>query len=334
MKKRKSTFSVKNSIKKDQERSSGGFGYLKLPDGIELFKPEPGGRATLDFMLYEVTTDDHPDFDAELESAEKGGLHWRLPFSVHKNIGANKETVVCPSTFGNPCPICDYFQQQLREGVDYDDLAEIKKSDRTLYVVIPIGMKDFEKKPHLWDMSFWLFGKLLNEELDENQDAQCFPDITEGLSVKIRFDEKTFGKNKYAEASRIDFEERDEEYTEDILEKIPHLDDVLVVKSYKQLESMFLTGEEEEEEQEEEIPKQSKRKGKITGKQLEEEEEEEEEINKPKKKRSTASRKKETTIICPIEGLILGEDTDQYEECDDCPKEIYKACRQKNKENG
>jgi hypothetical protein len=75
--------------------------------------------------------------------------------------------------------------------------------------------------------------------------------LENGLTLKVRFSEETFEKNKYAATSRIDFEERDYAYPEETLIDAPSLDEVLAVKSYEEIQKLFFeAGEVDEDEAE------------------------------------------------------------------------------------
>jgi hypothetical protein len=205
---------------------------------------------------------------------------------------------------------------------------------------------------HIWDVSWYLFQKLLNDEVEENEDNEVFPDIEEGLTLKIRFDSKQFGKGKpYPEASRIDFKERDEQYTEEILDSVPDLDKVLKVLSYEEIQNMFFELDDEptetiDEEDAEETSKPIRRK-KVVKEEIEEEEIKEEEIEeeKPIRHRKKAVEKedeeedkpvkpvrrkhakkeepKEEENKCPF-GHVFGADNDSCRDCDECDE--WDAC--------
>ena len=201
----------------------------------------------------------------------------------------------------------------------------MKQSMRVLYVVVPLNSKKHEPEPHIWDMSWWLFQDLLNDELEEDDDYEVFPDLEEGLTLKIRFDSKTIGKSQaFAEASRIDFEERDEQYTEEILEDVPSLDEVFAVLSYKELSAKFFEMEDEEveeveknpEEEEEEDPPRRKRKTVKKEEPEETEEPEPEPEEKPKHTRK-AKPKADDENKCP-HGHKFGPDCEEKDECDEC----------------
>lgn len=272
--KRSFSTNFKKAVVRDterQEKAQKSFGYLNIPKGIPIFNAEPGGRHKLDIMPYVVTDAAHPDRYEDEGIAVEGELWYKRPFKIHKNIGVGKDAVICPRSFGKKCPICDYMEKRLKEGADWEDVKELKVSDRNLYVVIPRGSKDHEEVPHIWDISQYLFQNLLNTELKEDEDYAVFPDLEEGLTLRIRFDSSTIGDSKpFAEASRIDFYERKEIYDESILDDIPNLDDVLQQLTYKELEAKFMEiddsdyadediEEDEEFEEEEEAPKRRKK---------------------------------------------------------------------------
>ena len=224
-----------------QEKSGAEYGYLNIPKGVDLYKPESGRGKLIDIIPYIVTNAKHPDrqeFD-DFIIAEQGTLWYCLPFKIHRNIGVNKDTIVCPTSFGKPCPVCEYRAKQAQAKVDKDELKQWNASKRALYLVIPIEDKKHKEEIHLWDISYHLIQKLLNEELKENDAFNNFPDLEAGYTLKLRLEEQTIGKNSFNEVTRIDFEERDA-YEDDVVESAPRLDDdVLILKSYNEINAMF-----------------------------------------------------------------------------------------------
>lgn len=240
---RRSSFRDKVSRNSQQQRSkTANYGHLLLPRGINIFKEVPGGRVSLDFLPYVVTDKRHPDRDEEVGIAVEDSLWYRRPYKLHRNIGADNVSIVCPTSFGGKCPICDWRAKMLAEGTKWDDkvVKSLRPSDRNLYYVVPKQAKDFEEKPHIWDISQFLFQKKLNDELAEDDNFNDFPDLESGLTLRIRFSEEEFEKNKFADTARIDFAARDYKYTEADIEKLPPLDDVLDVKTYRDIERIFL----------------------------------------------------------------------------------------------
>jgi len=269
MKKNKKKSSFKGAVSRNAERQARGssqYGYLRLPKGVNIFKEEPRTRVELDIIPYVVTCDNHPDRDEEYGIAVKGELWYKRPYWIHRGVGPDNQSVVCPSSVGKPCPICEYRAQLLKDGVKWDDdtVKALKPSMRNLYVVIPKNNKNYSEEPHIWDISQFLFQEKLNEEIQENEEYETFPDLEEGYTLRIRFAEGTFGSNKFAEVSRIDFIERKKPYDESILEKIPSLDDILEILPYPTIEAMFFGNmspdEDEDEEYDDEDVKKKKRK--------------------------------------------------------------------------
>jgi len=280
-KSKKSSFRGKVSSNAQATKNAGSnYGYLKLPKGLQVYQPVPGAKEKFDILPYVVTSSYHPDKNEEVGIAVKGELWYKRPFRVHKNVGVDKDTVVCLSSFGKKCPICEYRKKRAAEGADKDELKELNASQRNLYAIIPIGNKKFENKVHIFDFSQHLFQNLLVEELEENEDYEVFPDLEEGLTLQVRWTEETFNGHKYAEAGRIDFLERKEGYDEEILEEVPSLDELLQEYTYAELEAKFLELADEsveEYEEEEERPRKSKSTKKVVEDEEDEEEEEEEE---------------------------------------------------------
>ena len=342
-KKKRSKFKGKVAADTQRQKTAGAqYGHLNLPKGVSVFKVEPGGRASFDVIPYEVTDPNHMDRNDKHEVATPGELWYKKPYKLHRNVGVQNDAVVCPTSSGQRCPICEYKAARLKEGVEYDEVKELRPSLRNLYLVIPKGMKDYDEKVHVWDISQFCFQDILNDELAEEDDYGVFPDLEEGMTLRVRFSAEKLGKNPFAKASRIDFEERDQQYHEDLLKKLPNLDEVLTMSDYATLEAKFFELETEqagpaveEEEPEEEAPKPKPvRKRKDTKPEPEEdpepeegpEEEEEEEEEKPapkparKRKEQAAEKpagKKKAKGKCPFDHTF-GVDTDEYEDCDEC----------------
>jgi hypothetical protein len=261
------------------------------------------------------------------------------------------------SSVGKRCPICEHRAKRIKEGAPEEETRDLKPSLRNLYCVIPLGMDKFEETYHIWDISQYLFQDMLNDEIAENEDFEVFPDLEEGLSLRIRFSEEVFGKNKYAKVSRIDFEERDGAYDESILKDIPMLDEVLIIPTYKEAEAKFFELDDDadqdappkmqtppkprqaakqEDDEDNEPPRQRKTlKKPATPKPAEDEDEaptparsraprrapepEPEPEPAPKSRKAPGSRKPASADSCPF-GHTFGDDCEQYDECDDCEK--------------
>lgn len=267
-KKRKSRFGSNVSRTAEREKNkSKGFSYLNVPKGIEMYDP-PFGEVKLDIIPYKVTDKHHPDyFEGDPDSAVAGDLWYRRPFSIHRNIGVEKETVVCPKTIGKKCSICEEKDKQYKDNVPSDDVVG-KSSFRSLYIVIPKSHKDYEEVPHLWDISQYCFGDELNEELEEKEQHNNFPELDGGKTLEINFKKKKFGKSsEFAFAKRVKFLKRKKAYPESILDGLPSLDDLFIVRSYKDLQRLFFEMDDEDEDDvaEEDTSSKDKKKRKKKG---------------------------------------------------------------------
>ncbi len=319
MEKKKISFAdkVRANIEKQKSQKSQ-YGYLKLPKGVNVFKEEPGSRVKLDILPYVVTDPNHPDRDDELGIAVPGALWYKRPFKLHRNIGYNNMPLVCPTSIGKRCPICEYKQRLLKEGKDWrdDSVKALKTYLRNLYIVVPLDNKNYEERPYVWDISDHLFQNKLSTELEENPEYANFPDLEDGYTLRIRFTEEQFGKNKFADTSRIDFEKREKKYDKSILDKVPNLDEVLVILPYEQIEAKFFDSEDDA------VTDVDKAIDEVVD---EIDEDEDDEDVEPRKAKIIVSKPKLAVADgkCPY-GHEFGRDEGSYPECAECIE--WNAC--------
>jgi hypothetical protein len=233
---------------------SGGSTVLKLPQGTKYFKPKKGSMA-IDVVPYIVTNKKHP------EGIPAGEEWFRREYIVHRGIGVDENDFACLKNFGKKCPACEEHASMLKDrNADEDAAAALKGKKRELWLVRDANVSDSEVM--IWDMSYHLFGKLLDEELAEgDEEWGGFAELEGGMTLEVRFKEKKFGSATYYEASRIDFESRDDIDLDpaDLLA----LDDLLIEKTYDELAAILYgteLDEEPEEEEEEKPPKKSSSK--------------------------------------------------------------------------
>ena len=297
---------VVDNAKQQREKESSGYSYLNLPKDAKIYK-ERVGTCKLDIIPYVVSNDNHPDADEDKpDSALKGNDWYRRPIWVHRNVGAENETIICPKTNRDKCPICETREQQFRDGMDKEDVVR-KHSHRNLYNVIPIDDKKHDQELHIWDISHFCFGEELRDEIEESPEHGIFPNIEDGERLEIRVKEDSFDKNKFAKAKRINFLTRKKDYKESIMKEVVCLDDLFTVLPYKEIEAKFLEIEgEDEDSKEKSTPKQ-------------------EEKSSPKRSKQDKKGKKNK---CP-EGYKFGKDWDAYDECDECP--VREKCEKKYK---
>ena len=239
--------------------------WLKVPKGVKMWKEEEDTTARLDIIPYIVKhPEKHPDSKFIPED-----LWFRFPYRVHRRLGPDKRDLVCPRTFGNACYACEERQRIYDDPDGDDDIAKaLSASNRILYYVVPKGKKD-PSVPHIWDISWFCFGKQLDREIDYGEEEyQNFADLEGGYTLLIRFDKETIGSGSFAKAGRIDFKER-KDYTEEDIKELPCLSECLIIPFNKEIEAAMLGDEVEpspdkdnEAWEEDEKPKSRKGKGK------------------------------------------------------------------------
>lgn len=221
--------------KRAKEGAQKGFS-VQLPEDVKRFAPKKG-TYKLDVIPYTVSAKKHPD------GVAAGDLWCRRPFLIHYGIGVDNKPQVCPRTIGKPCPICEYYERERkRPGADEDALKEIRAKARELYNVIDLDNED--DGIQVLEMSYHLFGKLLENEINEADDDEVagFAELKGGKTLKVRFSESSMGTNKFLEATRIDFLDRDD-YKKSILDDVVDLDTVFNILPYEELEAVFLEDE-------------------------------------------------------------------------------------------
>jgi len=264
----------------------------------------------LDIVPFKITSKKHPlvasgDWNI-------GDFDYVLDVWTHRNIGPKHATILCPNrTYGKPCPICE----EASKAYDNDEKEKgrlLKAQRRVFYNVISRNKGD-EDEIQLFDASYLWFEEPLrkaakSEGEDDGADAVDYANPVTGKT--IRFDvvdskiSTTFLALKYES-----FKFYDRESIEDRVKDALSLDSFIKLYDYEQLQKMLFADmgdDDEEEEEEEEAPR----------KPVKHEEEEEE----PKKKAEEPKKP-----ICP-KGFKFGEECDDHKECEDCPKDTWKAC--------
>lgn len=247
MRKTRTSFSdaIGSNIKK-QEDSKRSFGYLNTPQGVKMLKLEDTAQVVdLDFIPYIVTNDNHPDKETEKGFAIKGEPWYRSPYKVHRNVGVDNETVVCPTTFGKRCPICEYRAKRAKQGAEKEEIVELYPRKRSLYALYPNDLPKYDNNEVVvWDMSDELFQNIFNEEAKINPEIKKFVNLEDGVTLTVKFRWKTFGKNKFPEARSIEANPR-KDLGEGVLDEAPALDDMIKLLSYEEIEAKFFEEEKE-----------------------------------------------------------------------------------------
>lgn len=220
-----------------------GFGLYSVPDGVDFFKPQKPGIYHIDILPYRVTVNNNPQ-------VSEGDVWFERTVYVH--FGEHL-AYICPRTIGKKCPICDHrFKLMKDPNADEELIKALKPKERQLFNVICLD--DDEPKIKIWEVSRFLFGEFLEEEIrngDEENASFFFYEC--GKTLKVRFKQENLGDNTFLKTHRIDFLDR-EDYGADILKETIDLDKILIVLPYEELEKKFFEFDESQDDEENENP--------------------------------------------------------------------------------
>lgn len=243
---------LKDRIKlraKERATGEGGGGVFDFEgagiDNVSFWSPDSEGPFKFDIIPYNVTDDNN------LDEVPAGEEWYRKLVLVHYNIGPANKKVVCPRTVGKNCPICEAVSEAYNNG-NNEEAKLIKAKEKSLMNIVLDG----EDEIKLFLYSTYLFGDPLEREVTHSEeDVFNFASTTDGLQIKVRFEEKSLGSNTYYETERIDFLSRDAQYDPSIVEEAYPLDELIKIMSYKDLEKALygadaevLSDEDEEED--------------------------------------------------------------------------------------
>lgn len=229
---------IKNRAKK-REGHGRGNSLFNLPKEMEFLELKKKMR--LDVVPYKVSVDNHPE-------AKKGELWYERTYYIHRNIGPEQNSVLCPTTIGKKCPICEEYNK-LRKDPDADEdvVKALRRSERQAFNVIDADNP--KSGIQLMTVSTFAFGDKLEEEIREGADELgSFPYLKGGKTLAVRFTEEKIGTGKFMKCSRIDFEDRDD-MDDDVLEEVADLDKIMNILSYDELEKLFLQNEGEDNDE-------------------------------------------------------------------------------------
>ena len=249
IRKEKAAESMRDRIRRRAEsrRNIGGLDTLQLPEGVELYKPEKG-PVEFDILPYVVSVDNHPE-------VKRGEQWYERTYLAHRNVGPEEKFLICPRTIGRRCPICEEYQKLKKDPNAEEEVVDgLRAKERELFNVV---MKDGDGSVMILDISTFLFGRKLEEEIREGDEANAaFAELTGGKTLKVRWESKSMGTNKFVEAGRIDFMDR-EDIDGSALEAVVDLDKVMKILSYEEIDKIFQAGGDEVEEDDKKIVEQA-----------------------------------------------------------------------------
>jgi len=340
--------SLKNKALNNYKNKGNNFvGILKAPEKTEWFKPNKG-RNVIDIIPYEITTDNHPDVKNKISKI--GDFDYVLSVWVHRFVGVEKGTYLCLNkNYHKPCPICEEYEKLKQSDSDKEEINKLKPARRVVYNIL--DHKDNKLK--LFEVSYFQFEKELLDEAGSGDDGELvdFYNPIDGRSVSFRAVENTqfSTKNPFFDFKSFQFEKREDEISEKIINSALSLDSLLNILSYDDLYSQLYDiednkeentsskvkskkteddedQEEYQEEEEEEQPKKKKNQKELDEEYVKEIEESENKTKKTERKRETKTCQK-----CPS-GHQFGIDAENTDDCNNCDQDIWNACLDKRDE--
>ena len=319
---------------------SGGTMFQNIPSGIDFYNPEEG-KITLRILPYIITDPKHPDGDL----APVDDIWYKRPFKRFRSIGPEQKPYISPRSIGKPCPISEYYAAAKADpSISDKEANKAKAQDCVMYNVQIVDRKGNVSDPMFWWYSYHLFEKQLKKELmdPDNEEFLTFMDLEGGFDIRIRWEKESFQGNDFLTAGNIIFIERDD-IDEDVLDQVVNLDEVLNIKSYDELNRIFLELDDDQDENNgssnDEKPT-TNRRGRSKAKSDDEDESEQSKSTTRKRKSSGSDQeepvrrgrrtKKKEENPCP-EGFVFGDDWDSKTACDDCKK--FDECGDKFEED-
>lgn len=274
-KKKKTGLAKRYQASYESKGSSGGksgvMDYKKVDGDVEFFSPKEG-RNRINIIPYKIKTKNHPL--VRRGEFEIGDKDYVMDIYTHRGVGPSEASVIClKSTYGKPCPICEYAAQLKKQGKE-DEAGALKPSRRVFYNVQDCKNPD---KLLVFETSHFLFEKELIDEARDDEEGGFvdFADEESGKEIKFRCSKVSKGGYEFNEFKSFSFEDRDENIPDELLESAISFDEIMNVPTYEEVEKI-LYGEDDDDDDE---PATKTKK-----KNREEDDDDDEEDEEPKKK--------------------------------------------------
>ena len=186
-------------------------------------------------------------------------LHGPDPFNVlyfHYDIAG--KNVVCPSTFGKECPICD-FSNKLRENKTKESFEAAKKLFPKYRVYVPIIVRGKESEgPKFWGLSKTVYENLLTFFVDPEYGDMSHP--INGTDIKVIFTGPTnvmkFGKVDIYPSRKSTILLEDKSQAQNLVKSVPNINEIYPEVPYEELSKIleeYLNPKTDESEVEESV---------------------------------------------------------------------------------
>lgn len=246
---------------RDDMSSGSRQGYMNYGStGLKFFKyGEPGTYHDLNILPWRIGSKNHPEVYRTKDEPETlkngkpnpnkvcvGDFDYVLDIMVHKNIGPGNGDYICPKkNFGKPCPICDRADELWKDEATKKEARNLFAKRRCVYLVqelndqlVPKTSED-ATTPKIMEVSHSVFTQGLQGKATSclrGKGVVNFADLEEGKVVSFNIEEGTMGNGKtFKKAANFEFNDRVEDISDEILEKCPSLDSLMIIKTADQL---------------------------------------------------------------------------------------------------
>lgn len=234
------------------KESSGKYGDIFKKDvKLPLWKPKDGEH------LFNVIPYIVGNKDPKLSPGE---VSYILDIWVHRNIGINEDSFVCPArNYGQACPICERQKEMRLSGTFSDDeIKDLNPKRRAVYNVQVCDTAEEEAKGiQIWEVSHFMTERLFSELSRKPKGGGFIPFSDPDNGKMLAFNKKS--NMEYVGHKMVD---RDEPISDSLLEEAYTLDELIYIPSYEELYAAFYGEDyaEEVEEEEEEVKEKPKKK--------------------------------------------------------------------------
>lgn len=178
----------------------------------------------------------------------EGDWDYSVDYFVHKNVGPDKGTYICPKkTYGKACPMCEEAQR-LSDENGSDAAKGMWASKRSLLCVQPLDERGRgDDVPMLLDCAYNNFTHDLTDASTACMRGDGVVDFANpgaaGREVSFQIGEESMGGGrKYKIAKNFAFNKRREEIPDSVLDAVPCLDSLLVVSTKEDIEKAMFGG--------------------------------------------------------------------------------------------
>ena len=209
------------------------------------------GKHELNFIPF-IAGSQHPH-------RKEGKSAYMVDVWRHEKIGPSENAYICLNlTFGQECPICEEQAQLKKADAPDNEVKALNAKHRTIYNIQCLDNdKEKAKGIQIWDSPYHSFERLLVERAEEKKGGKVyFSDPDDGKIVS--FKRKGMGPLN-TEFLNIDFEDREKPISDELLDKAYHLDMLLHIPTYEEVEAA-LKGKVVEKEEKAALDKRASEK--------------------------------------------------------------------------